>query len=97
MECLTDLGAEERIVDPVLRLINVEFRGHHIEIAGEHDPHTCREELRGVRGQPIEPAQLLIELRAGGGISVGQIQTANHESIHCRLDVAAVRIIWIGR
>ena len=77
MGCLTDLGAEQRVVDPVLRLINVEFRGHHIEIAGEHDGHTCREELRGVRGQPIEPAQLVIELRSRRGIAIWQIEASD--------------------
>jgi len=78
-------------------LPNIEFGRHHIEIAGEHDGCTCPEELRGVRGQPIEPAQLVIEFRAGGGISVGQIQTANQDPIYRGLDVAAVRIPRIAR
>ena len=81
----------------MLRLINIEFGGHHIEIAGEHDRHTGREELRGVRGQSIEPAQLVIEPRAGGRIAVGQIQATDQYSVDRRLDVAAVRIIWIAR
>jgi hypothetical protein len=71
-ERLTDLGPEQRIIDPALRPINIEFGGHHIEIAGKHDGHTGREEFRGERGQPIEPAQLVIELRAGHRISVGK-------------------------
>jgi len=97
MERLLDLGPEQRIIDPALRLINVEFGGHHIEIAGEHDGHTCRKKLRGVPIQPIEPAQLVIELGTGRRISVGQIQATNQYPIDCRLDVAAVRIIRIAR
>jgi hypothetical protein len=81
-----------------LRLINIEFGGHHVEIAGKHDGHTGREKLRGaVRGQSIEPAQLVIEPRAGGRIAVGQIQAPDQYSVDRRLDVAAVRIIWIPR
>src|SRR5467141_3937248 len=64
MERLADLGPEQRVIDPALGPINVEFGRHHIEIAGEHDGHTCRKELRGMCGQPIEPAQLVIELWA---------------------------------
>jgi hypothetical protein len=56
MESFTNLGPEQGIVNPALQFINVEFGGHHIEIAGEHDGHTGREELRSVRGQSIEPA-----------------------------------------
>ena len=50
-----------------------------------------------MRGQSIEPTQLVIELRAGGRIAVGQIQATDQYSVDCRLDVAAVRIIWIPR
>ena len=93
MERLADLGPKQRIIDPPLRLVHIEFGGHHIEIAGEHDGHTSREELCGMRCQPIEPAQLLIELRAGCRISVGQIQATNQYPIYRRLDVAAVPVI----
>src|ERR1700732_4327894 len=55
MERLPDLRPEQRIIDPALRLMNVEFGGHHIEIVGEHNGHPGREELPGMRGQPIEP------------------------------------------
>src|SRR5215471_10972703 len=45
VERVADLGPEQRIIDPALRLINIEFGGHHVEIADEHDGHTGREEL----------------------------------------------------
>jgi 1-hydroxy-2-naphthoate dioxygenase len=70
---LADLGPEQGIIDPALGLIHIEFGRHHIEIAREYDRHTCRQELRGVCGQSIEPAQLVVELWAGGGVPVGQI------------------------
>jgi len=97
MERLPDLRPEQRIIDPALRLMNVEFGGHHIEIVGEHNGHPGREELPGMRGQPIEPTQLLIELRAGRRISVGQIQATDQHPIHRRLDVATVCITQTAR
>src|SRR6516225_5132750 len=33
-ERVADLGPEQRIIDPALRFINIEFGGHHVEIAG---------------------------------------------------------------
>ena len=97
MERLPNLGPEQRVIDPALGLINVEFGGHHIEIAGEHHGHACRKKFRGMPCQPIEPAQLVVELRAGRRISVRQIQATNQHAVHLRLDVAAVRIIQIPR
>jgi hypothetical protein len=97
MERLPNLGPEQRVIDPARGLINVEFGGHHVEIAGEHHGHACRKKLRGVLGQPIEPAQLVIEFRAGCRITVGQIQATNQQPIHRRFDVAAVPIIQIAR
>src|SRR5439155_25534520 len=47
MERLTDLGPEQRVIAPVLGLMNVQFGEHHIEISGKHDGHTRRKKLRG--------------------------------------------------
>ena len=55
MERPADLGPKQRIIDPALRLINIEFGGHHIEIAGQAR-YTGRQELCGVRRQPFELA-----------------------------------------
>ncbi len=48
-ERLTDLGPEQRVIDPALRFVNVELGGHHIEVAGEYDGNTCRKKLRGCK------------------------------------------------
>src|SRR5215207_7017982 len=34
-----DLGAKERVVNPALRLVDVKFGRHDVEIAGEHHRH----------------------------------------------------------
>src|SRR6187402_2824361 len=58
-----DLGAEERVIDPTLRLVDVEFGRHDVEIAGEHHRHAAFQELGGVRGKTLEPSELVVELR----------------------------------
>ena len=97
MEGPANLGPKQRIIDPALRFINIKIGRHHIEIAGEHDRHTGREKVRGMSRQPVEPAQLVVESRAGRRISVGQIQATNQYPIYRCLDVAAVRVIRIAR
>ena len=48
-------------------------------------------------GQPLEPAQLVVELRPGRRIAVGQIEAADQHAVHRRLDVAAVRVVGVAR
>jgi hypothetical protein len=40
------LGAEQRVVDPALGLVNVEVRRHDVVVAGEHDRLAGRQERR---------------------------------------------------
>ena len=64
---------------------------HDVVVAGEHDRRAGREQLRGMRDQPLEPAQLVIELRPGRGIAVGQIEAADQQPVDRGLDIAAVQ------
>jgi hypothetical protein len=41
----------------------------------------------GIIRKPFEPAQLVIEFRAGRRVAVRQIETADYEAADCRLDV----------
>ena len=50
-----------------------------------------------MRRQAFEPAQLVVEFRAGRRIAVGQIEAADQHAVHRRLDIAAVRVIRIAR
>ena len=47
--------------------------------------------------QPLEPAQLVVELRPRCGIAVGKNEAADQYAIDGRLDVAAVAVVGITR
>jgi hypothetical protein len=42
-------------------------------------------------GQALEPAQFVIEFRAGPGIAIGQVDTADNNAIDESFYIAAVR------
>jgi len=46
--------------------------------------------------QPLEPRQLVSELRTRLGIAVRQIQRSNDDATDLRLDIAAVRVVRIA-
>ena len=46
--------------------------------------------------QPLEPAQLVVELRPGPRIAVGQVEAADQDAVDRRLDVAALRVVGIA-
>jgi hypothetical protein len=67
------LGTEQRVIDPAFGGINIEIRRHDVVIAGEHDRLPGREQAPSMVRQPVEPAQLVIELRPRRGIAVRQV------------------------
>ena len=46
--------------------------------------------------QALEPAQLVVELRAGRRVAVRQVEAADQHPVHRRLDVAAVGVVGIA-
>ena len=91
------LGAEQRVIDPALRRVDIEIGGHDVVIAGEHDRLTGRKQSSGMFHQPVEPAQLVIEFRSRRRIAVGQIQAPENRAVDRRLDVAAMGVGRIAR
>ena len=47
--------------------------------------------------QAFEPAELVVELRPGRRIAVGQVEAADQHAVHRCLDVAAVRVVGVAR
>src|SRR5829696_9383346 len=92
-----DLRAKERVIDPTLGLVDVEFGRHDVEIAGEHHRHAAFQELGGVRGKAREPSEFVVELRPGRRIAVRQIEAADDDAGNCRLDIAALRVLKLAR
>src|SRR6266851_4398054 len=85
-ERLTDLGPEQRVIDPALRFVNVELGGHHIEVAGEYDGNTCRKKLRGCkRSSPTALAAFVGGLGASASLRrsgrIGELDPPHYASI----------------
>src|ERR1700761_695623 len=54
------------------------------------------EQLLRVDDQPLEPRELVVELRPRLRIAVRQVQTADQQAIDGGLDIAAMRIVGIA-
>jgi hypothetical protein len=54
------------------------------------------EQSGGMCNQALEPFQLVVELRSGLRIAIGQVQAADDDPVHRGLDVAAVQVIRIA-
>ena len=47
--------------------------------------------------EPLEPLQLVVELRPRGRVAVGQVEAADGDAAHDGLDVAAVGVVGVAR
>src|SRR4051794_20260954 len=95
--CVPYLGPEQRVINPAFRRVDIEIGRHDVVIACEYDRLPGRQQAIGMLCQPIEPAQLVIELRSRSGIAVWQIEASDDHAVDRRFDVAAVRIVRIAR
>jgi hypothetical protein len=48
-----------------------------------------------VEPQSLEPSQLIVELGSRSGIAFRQIQAPHHQTMDCRFDVTAVRVVRV--
>src|SRR6185295_12262030 len=94
--CVARLRLQQRIFLPALRIVDVEVRRDDVVVAEQHDRLARRIQRLRVLDQPLEPLELVFELRTRLRIAVGQIQAADDDAAHFRFDVAAVRIVGIA-
>ena len=66
-----------------------------VVVTGEYHRSVRGDQLGGMSQQAAQPAQLVIELRTRRGVAVRQVQTADEQTAHVRLDVADVHVIRI--
>ena len=83
---------EQRVIDPALGRIHVEIGRHDIEVAGENRRRAALQKRLGIAREPVEPAQLVIELRARRRVAVRQIEASDDQTADSRPDVAASRL-----
>ncbi len=89
-------GLQQCILAPVLRIVDVRIRGNHVVITRKDDGHAGVVESLCMLCEPLEPFQLVLELRSRLGIAIGQVDAAHADAVHVGLDVAAVRIVRIA-
>ena len=93
---LAALGLQQRVLEPRARVVDVEVRRHDVVVAREDHGSAARVELGRVLDQPLEPAQLVVELRSGLRVAVGQVEAPDDEVAHLGLDVAAVIVVGVA-
>ena len=96
MEGARTSGRNSASSTPALRLVDVDLGRHDVEVAGQDDGPLELHQLGGVRRQALEPAQLVVELRAGRRVAVRQVQAADQHAADVGFDVAAVHVLRIA-
>src|ERR1700685_945546 len=91
------LRQKERILKPVFGLIDIDFGRDNVVVAGENDRLRSGDQFLCVFRKALQPSQLVIELRPGRGIAVGQVEASYAHAIDRRLDVTAVQVLRIAR
>src|SRR5581483_6861028 len=87
---------EKSVFHPAFSLISVQFRWYNVVVTYQHGRHTRCEQLGGVGMQPIEPAQLIVKLRAWSRIAIGQVQASYDDTIYLGFNVAAMFVVRVS-
>ena len=91
------LRLNERVVVPGCRRVDVDVGRGDVVVAGQHDGDVFAQQAAGVRGEPLEPGELVVELRPRLRIAVGQVDAADEDAADGGLDVARLRVVGIAR
>ena len=90
------LGLEQSIVGGSPDRKDIAIFGHDVPVAGEHRRPLVREQLLGMAAEPVHPVELVVELLGPDGIAIGKIERRDDNVPDFRLDVAAMRVVWIA-
>jgi hypothetical protein len=89
-------GLQQGVLFPGRRVVDVEIGGHDIEVATEHHRLLRPIQRLRMRVQPLEPLQLVVELRPRLRIAVRQVNARDTQPVNVRLDVPTVCVIRIA-
>src|SRR5665213_2136571 len=81
------LRLDQGILVPRPRRIDIEFGGRDVVVAGQYHGNVLLQEFRGMRSQPLEPCELVIEFRTRLRIAVRQIDAGDNDALDGGFDV----------
>src|SRR5580698_4271626 len=94
--CLANLNSKQSVVHPTLWLIHVGFSRYDVVVARKYHRRSGEKQFSGMGQEPIKPTQLVFEFRSRCGIAVRQVEAADYDAGHCRLDVSTVDVIRVA-
>ena len=67
-------GLHDGVEAPPVRVVDIEIVGDHIEVTREHHRLAACKELLAIANEPLEPEELVVEIRGWNRITVGQVE-----------------------
>src|SRR6185312_1870180 len=92
---LPRLRLHHRVVRRRSRREDVAVLRNHVPVAAQHGRPLIAKQFGSVRLQPLHPADLVVEFLRSHGIAVGQVERADDDAAHFRLDIAAMRVVGV--
>jgi hypothetical protein len=86
------LRLQQGVTIPGLRWVDIEVSRNNVVVARQHDGRFSRVELSGMVIQALEPSELVMEFRAGLGVSIGSVDRGDEQAVDGRLEIAALPI-----
>jgi hypothetical protein len=94
---LSDLRAEESVIGPALRLINVESSRHDVEVPDKKGRDVKFQDISSISLKPLKPAQLVVELRPRGRIAVRKVETSYQHAVNGSLYIPTLLVVQLAR
>src|SRR6266849_7238663 len=82
------LRLDQRILVPRSGRINIELRGRDVVVARQYGRDVLLDEFRGVRLEPPEPFELVVEFRTGLRIAVRKVDAGDDDAADGGFDIA---------
>jgi hypothetical protein len=86
------LGLQQRVVAPGHGRVDVGVRRHDVVVAHECHRVAGLPELRGMTDEALEPRHLVVELRPGLRVAVGQVQASEQHTLDGRFDITRLPV-----
>jgi hypothetical protein len=97
LEATTDLGLQQSVAAPRVRVIDILVRRDDVVVAGEHNGVTAIHQILRVFDQPFEPRELIVELGTWLRNAVGQMKATYQDARDRSLIVTTLLVSAVPR